>query len=186
MQSLGLFVSICGNRFVFFDRDALRPSRRLRLTLGRTYWLRHVRTQARRTEVQSDAGFRFLPGLSALLWDSHLPTACFCPSNGRSNQRREICSGFIDSSPKRNVPRENNVLLGCEIFRGSSHQKGDEASKNVRAAQPWRFHSRMGGGSTLNFKGSTPRAHCDPVENTSRHFGLDHPLFCWFVFQCVW
>ena len=36
MQSLGLFVSICGNRFVFFDRDALRPSRRLRLTPGRT------------------------------------------------------------------------------------------------------------------------------------------------------
>lgn len=91
-----------------------------------------------------------------------------------------------DSSPKKNVPRENNALLGCEIFRGSSHQKGDEASENVSAAQPWRFHSRMGGGSTLNFKGSTPRAHCDPVENTSRHFGLDHPLFCWFVFQCVW
>ena len=74
-----------------------------------------------------------------------------------------------DSSPKKNVPRENNALLGCEIFRGSSHQKGDEASENVSAAQPWRFHSGMGGGSTLNFKGSTPRAHCDPVENTSRH-----------------
>ena len=26
----------------------------------------------------------------------HLPTACFSPSNARSNQRREICSCFID------------------------------------------------------------------------------------------
>ena len=74
---LYLFVSICGNRFVFFDRDALRPSRRLRLTPGRTCWLRRARTQARRTEVLPDAGFRFLPGLSAQLWDSHLPTFAY-------------------------------------------------------------------------------------------------------------
>ena len=43
--------------------------------------------------------FVFFPG-SRLCCETHiclhLPTACFSPSNGRSNQTREICSCFID------------------------------------------------------------------------------------------
>ena len=73
---LRLFVSICGIFCVFFDCDTLGPSRGdyvwLQDELGRTYWLRRVCTQARRIEVLPHAGVRYLPGLSALLWDSHL------------------------------------------------------------------------------------------------------------------
>ena len=52
-----------------FDRDALSSSRRLHLISFdcRIDTLKHVRAQATRTEALLDGGFRFLPGLLALL-----------------------------------------------------------------------------------------------------------------------
>ena len=75
-ETIWYYLYLFVNRLVFFDCDALGPSRGdyvwLQDELGRTYWWRRVCTQARRIEVLPHAGVRFLPGLSALLWDSHL------------------------------------------------------------------------------------------------------------------
>ena len=98
---LYLFVSICGNR-LFSSIVMLWDLQ------GGYGWLQdeHVDWDARahkREELRFCLmqDFVFFPD-SRLSCETHiclhLPTACFSPSNARSNQRREICSCFIDEA----------------------------------------------------------------------------------------
>ena len=71
--------------------------------------------------------------------------------------------------PKETCQGKITLFWAVKFSGDQAIKRAMKPAKMVGTAQPWRFHSGMGGGSTLNFKGSTPRAHCDPVENTSRH-----------------
>ena len=71
--------------------------------------------------------------------------------------------------PEKTCQGKITLFWAVKFSGDQAIKRAMKPAKMVGTAQPWRFHSGMGGGSTLNFKGSTPRAHCDPVENTSRH-----------------